>query len=219
MTNQEFIESIRLENEEWRPVVGYEDYYIVSSLGRVAVLGRKSVKKSRWGETCEHSVSPHLCRTSKSPSSWYIKMTFVVNGIKQTKTVHSLVAKAFLPNPNNYPCVDHINDNPLDNRACNLQWCTYKLNNSKEHHRKASSMSQKGRIDPKRKPLVAIDQSGNKIQFESMWEANRYGHISSAILRVLRGQLHTHHGLKWMYLSEPQKTLTNQESKELSPMQ
>lgn len=40
MTNEEFIESIRLEGEEWRPYVGWEDYYMVSSLGRVVALQR-----------------------------------------------------------------------------------------------------------------------------------------------------------------------------------
>lgn len=38
MTNQEFIESISLPNEEWRDVVGFEGYYVVSNLGRIATL-------------------------------------------------------------------------------------------------------------------------------------------------------------------------------------
>ena len=125
---------------------------------------------------------------------------------------------AFIPNPKNLPCVDHIDDNPSNSIAKNLQWCSYKENNSKEHHRKALSLSNIGRIDPKRKPLVAIDKNGNHTHFESMWDANKYGHINSAILRVLRGQLHTHHGLKWMYLSD---FLSCQSSNvnELSPIQ
>lgn len=202
MTNEEFIESIRLPNEEWRDVVGYEGIYIVSSIGRIAVLERRYTRKSRWGSSYEAVVKPHICSTSKAPSSYYFKMTFKTFHKKDTRLLHRIVAEAFLPNPNNYPCVDHINDNPLDNRAENLQWCTYKMNNSKEHHRKAVSLSKIGRIDPKRKPLVAIDKNGNHTHFESMWHANKYGHINSAILRVLRGQLHTHHGLKWMYLSD-----------------
>lgn len=202
MTNEEFIESIRLENEEWRDVVGYEGIYIVSSIGRIAVLERSMLRKNRWGRISPFLVKPHVCSTSISPSSWYRKVSFMLNGKRDTRLLHRIVAEAFLPNPNNYPQVDHINDDPTDNRVENLQWCTSKMNNSKEHHRKASSIAAMGRVDPKRKPIVAIDENGNYTHFESMFAANKQGHNNSAMLRVLRGQLHTHHGLRWMYLSD-----------------
>lgn len=48
MTNEEFIESIRLPNEEWRDVVGYEGYYMVSSLGRVAMIRTSCTYKKKW---------------------------------------------------------------------------------------------------------------------------------------------------------------------------
>ncbi len=49
MTNEEFIESIKLENEEWRPVVGWEDSYMVSSFGRIVSLGRFKPFSNRKG--------------------------------------------------------------------------------------------------------------------------------------------------------------------------
>lgn len=42
--------------------------------------------------------------------------------------LHRLVAMAYIPNPNNYPIVRHLNDNPLDNRLANLAWGTQKDN-------------------------------------------------------------------------------------------
>lgn len=63
MTNEEFIESIRLEGEEWKDVVGYEGFYIVSSLGRIVSLARYVKRKHRVCVDSNYTTKPHLSKT------------------------------------------------------------------------------------------------------------------------------------------------------------
>ena len=202
MTNEEFIQSISLEGEEWRDVVGYEGYYIVSNLGRIAVLERLVHRKHRNGKNANFVLKPHICSTSIAPSTNYRRMTFKSYHNKDTQLVHRIVAEAFVPNPNNYTCIDHIDDNPQNNNADNLQWCSYKINNSKPHHRKAQSVAKTGRVDPKRIPIVALKDEQLYKKYNSIWDIQFDGHFRSAVLRVLKGKLKTHHGFQWMYLSD-----------------
>ena len=210
MTNEEFLASITLEGEEWRDVVGYEGDYMVSNLGRIVVLSRIIYRTRKNGVKVKYNMKPHLSSTYISPSSPYRKTTFIKDGKQDTQLIHRVIAMAFIPNPHNYPCVDHIDDNPSNSVASNLQWCSQKMNNSKEHHCKKLSNSKTGVAIPKLyKPVVASD--GKKIKiYESMKEAQLDGHRHNYILNVLRGEKQTYHGLKWMYLSDYKKSLVNQ---------
>ena len=208
MTNEEFIESIKLDNEEWRDVVGYEGYYMVSSLGRIVSL-------SRIVNTCNNATrktNQRILKPNVTPRGniLYEYISLCLDNKRVALSIHRMVAMAFIPNPNNYPQVDHINDNPLDNRACNLQWCTQKMNNSKEHHCKAVSQSKKGRPAAIRIPVVGISiADGTEFILPYLKSAEKYGFNYTAISMVLHNKRKTHGGYKWMYLSEYQK-LVNQ---------
>lgn len=101
--------------EQWKPVVGFEGYYEVSSLGRIKFLNYKRAGK------------PHITYGSYRGNG-YMQVTLSKDGKRYTKSVHRLVAKAFIPNPYNLPCVNHINEEKDDNRVENLEWCTYEYN-------------------------------------------------------------------------------------------
>ena len=96
--------------EEWRAVPGYEGLYEVSNIGNVRNVRRNT-----------------LLRLTKT-NNGYIRVGLCKNGIKTGFQVHRLVAQAFIPNPNNLPQVNHLDENKTNNNVDNLEWCTAKYN-------------------------------------------------------------------------------------------
>ena len=98
--------------EEWRAVPGYEGLYEVSNKGNV-----RNVRKNT------------LMRLPKNKYG-YIQVGLSKNGIRTMFQVHRLVAQAFLPNPDNLPQVNHLDEDKTNNNVTNLEWCDAKYNNN-----------------------------------------------------------------------------------------
>ena len=113
-----------LPNEEWRDVVGYEEAYQVSNLGRVRSRDR-IVTSKRYKN--RHETGRVL--RQRFDKDGYLTFNAKWNGRSQLLKVHREVAKAFINNPNNLPCIDHINGIRNMNVVSNLRWCTVKENN------------------------------------------------------------------------------------------
>lgn len=102
--------------EKWKNLsfMGYPNYE-VSDLGRIKSL-------NYLGSGKEHIMSPIKHKNK------YLDVD-LCNGKPKRFLLHRLVAMAFVPNPNNYPIINHINENKYDARAVNLEWCDYHYNN------------------------------------------------------------------------------------------
>ena len=96
-------------NEIWKKVKGFEDYYEVSNIGRV---------KNSKGRILKPYIN----------NKGYKCIKFQIKRLLTYYLIHRLVAENFIPNPNNYPCVDHIDSNKQNCSDTNLEWVTQKEN-------------------------------------------------------------------------------------------
>ena len=115
--------------EEWKDIKGYGGAYQASSYGRI------------------RSFKYNSSRILKPQSHYkgYLFVTLHKNGISKKYKVHRLVAQAFIPNPNNYPQVNHKDENKQNNNVENLEWCTneYNRNYGTRNERAAKALNRK----------------------------------------------------------------------------
>lgn len=111
------------KNEIWRPVVGYEDRYLVSNIGRVKSLWRKH--GGRNGVSI--SRTEHIMRPFDNGKGYKV-VPLGDKAQRKNHYVHRLVAIAFCENPNGYEVVNHIDGNRSNNQHDNLEWCTTAYN-------------------------------------------------------------------------------------------
>lgn len=110
--------------EIWKDVKDFEGLYQISNIGNVRSIGwynydlrsktKKYISKIRNLKTIE--------------DRGYIKLHLSRNGKRTTKYIHQLVAVTFIPNPNKYREVNHIDSNPSNNLISNLEWCDRQYN-------------------------------------------------------------------------------------------
>lgn len=105
----------KLDGEVWKDLIGYEGIYVVSNMGRLFKL-----PCSRKGG----SINGRFITGAKNGEGYW-KVRLSVNKVILNTAIHRLVAMTFLPNPENKPRVNHIDNNPSNNKLSNLEWATH----------------------------------------------------------------------------------------------
>ena len=114
----------------WKDVPGYEGFYVVSNTGQVKSLAR--TRLSKRGGICP---VPERIMKQKTDKDGYKSVTLTRNAHDRSFRVHRLVAMAFIPNPHNYPVINHKDENPANNEMSNLEWCSISYNTSYSNYK------------------------------------------------------------------------------------
>lgn len=162
--------------EIWKDIKGYEGLYKISNLGKVKTLRSNRILKGTGVE--------------------YKEVVLYKNKKAKTFYVHRLVAEHFIENPNNYSCVNHKDENKMNNNANNLEWCTklYNCNYGRRNEKMSKSLSKY--------KIVQKDKKGKIIKiWENIWELEHNTTFKKQNIRHCCKNINKYaYGYKWEYI-------------------
>lgn len=178
-------------NEVWKDINGYEGLYKISSLGRVKSLNYKRTGKERILKL-------------DIDGKGYIQVVLCKNGRGKMHRVHRLVAQAFIPNPDNLPCINHRDECKTNNIVDNLEFCSYKYNLT--YGSRIKRVSEKQINGKASKKVFQYTLNGEFVaEYPSTMEVQRQlGYSQGNISLCCNGKLKTAYGYIWSYIKEPQ---------------
>lgn len=164
--------------EIWKDICGYEGIYQVSSFGNVKSVNRKK---------------QILLKLNKNKEGYY-RVGLSKNKKRKWFSVHKLVAMAFLENVENFPCINHKDENKLNNQVDNLEWCSYKYNNNYGMRKEKAAKS-------KQKSVSQYNKDGEFVKrYDSIISASQLTGISKcSICSCAKNKLKSAGGFLWEY--------------------
>ena len=179
--------------EVWIDIAGYEGLYQVSNLGRIQSLPRVNLCVNR------KYVRKGKVLKGMSDKDGYLYVLLSKEGVQRKFLIHRLVAKHFIPNPQNFPQVNHRNEVVDDNRLENLEWCdcVYNIRYGTGLKRRAKLQTNKHGA----KAVLQFTLDGEFVrEFPSTMEIVRvYGFRQSHINECCLGKAKSSYGYVWKY--------------------
>ena len=173
--------------ELFKSITGYEGLYEVSNLGNVRRLAGKRRKETR------------ILKPIKTKNG-YLLVYLCKDGKQKPHTVHRLVATVFIPNPDNLPEVNHIDEDKTNNKVSNLEYCDHKqnCNHGTRNERVAETQSEKV-------VQLTLDYVFVR-EWQSIAECGRNGFNIGAVSLCCRNkygsQINVYKGYRWMYAED-----------------
>lgn len=176
------LEVTDLDGEEWRDIEGFEGFYKISNYGRV--------KSFHFRKNKVKILIPYV-----TPNG-YLMVSLHKSKIKKKITIHRLVAKAFIPNPENLPAVDHKFGIKFDNYAGNLEWVSYAENSSRAIN--MGLLKFKGEDNPS--AIISNEDAAycrsvyirRDKEFGAAALARRFGITKSSMCKIVNGKSYKH---------------------------
>lgn len=169
--------------EVWKDIEGYEGKYQISNLGNVKSLNYR-------GQGYAKNLVPKVNNYGR------LWVELMKDGVKRQFLIHRLVGMAFIPNPDNLPQINHMDENPRNNRMDNLEWCTGEYNRGQyiKNH-------PGGRKKINVLPVNQIDSDGNIVKRwnDSRTITNETGMSQWSITQCCDGKRKTAYGFRWQY--------------------
>ena len=187
---------IKTNFELYAPIKGLDGLYEVSTWGNVRSLDRWITNKNGTKQFYKGRILKPVCG-----KDGYLRVHLFKDGKRTSFYVHRLVAKAFIPNPDNLPLVNHKDEVKDNNYPYNLEWCTDEYNKNYGTVIERMKKTLTNRKDMSKK-VYQYDLEGNLIkEWDSTREAGRNNFNASAISACCLGKVKTHKGYIWSYKS------------------
>jgi len=182
--------------EIWKTVPDFPNYE-VSNFGNVRSVDRVSERNGSNARIKGKTLKAHKMNDG------YMRVVLYSGKRDKHKNfpVHRLVASAFIPNPDNLPCINHKDENRSNNCVDNLEWCTHKYNSNygTAIQRRVQHQEWQSIADKQSYRVMQCEKDGTPIrEWKSMIECERKTGIKCAgISKCCSGHLKTYRGYKW----------------------